>query len=76
MKRYIISKYIKRTGHVIEGRGNTKEIAQKRFKVALVTFRKLKDNGLFEVDQTLGSAGAKVWTRKRLVSTILSRQNQ
>lgn len=76
MKRYIISKYIKRTGHVIEGRGNTKVVAQKRFKAALVAFRNLKDNGLFEVDQTLSSGGAKVWTRKQLVSTILSRQNQ
>lgn len=69
MKRYVISKYIKRTGHVIEGRGNTKAVAQKRFKAALAAFRKLKDFGLFEVD-TFGNKG-KVWTRKSLVNNHL-----
>lgn len=74
MKRYIISKYIKRTGHVIEGRGNTKAIAQARYKKALSAFRKLQNQGLHEVD-TFGKTG-KVFTRKALVNTSLSRQNQ
>lgn len=69
MKRYIITKHIKRTGHVIEGRGNTKAVAQKRFKAALAAFRKLKDNGLFEV-------GTNTWTRKRLVQTVLTREDE
>lgn len=69
MKRYIISKYIKATGHVVEGRGRNKQTARTRFKRALKAFRRLRNSGLVEVD-VFGHNG-KVFVRKRLVISHL-----
>lgn len=70
-KRYCYSKYVKSTGKLLEGRGFSKEVAKKRFKLVKELFAKRKYHGLWEVN-THGTDG-KVWTRKELVGNYLQR---